>query len=67
MQTKQNGEFQLKYPQYDPNTHKNLILRASHMEYESVSQNINADTPLGAPIKLQLGAPTHRKGKIKVN
>jgi hypothetical protein len=66
MQTKENGEFQLKYRKYDPNTHKNLILRASHMEYESVSQNINADTPLGTAIKLELGAPTHRKGKIRI-
>jgi hypothetical protein len=66
MQTKEGGEFQLKYPQYDPSKHQNLIIRAEHMEYETASKNINATTPLDSPLTIELGAPTHRKGKIKV-
>jgi hypothetical protein len=65
-QTKADGLFTLKFPDFDPSKHKNLRIQASHMEYFEVSHNASSDQIIPQPLTLELGEPTHRKGKIKI-
>ena len=65
-QTKADGLFTLKLPDFDPAKHKNIRIQASHMEYFEVSHNATSEQIIPQPLTLELGEPTHRKGKIKV-
>jgi hypothetical protein len=67
MKTKEDGAFQLKYPKYNPNKHKDLIIRAIHMSYNEVRQNIDANTPLEEPIILKFTGLSGRRGKFKIH
>ncbi len=66
MQTKTDGKFELKYPDYDPQKHPDLRLRLSHMEYEGVEFPLSADTAFEQGKNYELGKPTQRKGKIRI-
>jgi hypothetical protein len=65
MQTKAGGEFVLQYPDYDAQKQPELRLRLSHMEYEGVEFPLNSDFEQGK--SYELGNPTHRMGKIRVD
>lgn len=65
-QTKADGLFVLKFTNFDPAKHKNLRIQASHMEYFEVSHNAISEQIIPQPLMLELGEPTHRKGKIKI-
>lgn len=66
MQTKQGGEFILKFPDYDPEKHKDLHIHLSHMQYEGVEYPLTVDKNFEAGTQIELGKPTHRVGKIRV-
>jgi len=67
MQTKEGGEFVLKYPDYDAAKHKDLRILVSHMQYEGVEYPLTVDKNFEAGTQIELGKPTHRVGKIRVD
>jgi hypothetical protein len=66
-QTKADGLFSLKLPDFNPAKHKNLRIEASHMEFFEVSHNATVEQIIPQPLKLELGEPTFRKGKIRID
>jgi hypothetical protein len=62
VKSNENGEFQLLYPQYDPETHKNVVIRTQHPKYQSTPINIKHNGHLYEPIKIEMRDIVHKVG-----